>query len=95
MWSTRFQVRDTSLVRTLSLAPMVSNGVLTQKMYVHIHVYVTVYALYHKYSIELNMLVIATWWILSLYHKHYLRRINYLLAKCEGLASLLLPTANA
>ena len=35
-------------------------------------------------SIELNVLVISTWWILSLNYKHYLLRIDYFLAKCKG-----------
>ena len=30
-----------------------------------------------------------------IYHKYYLRRIDYLMAKCEGLVSLRLPTDNA
>ena len=48
-----------------------------------------------KHYIEPNALVIATWWILSLYHKHYLHRIDYLLAKCEGLVNLRLPATIA
>ena len=50
-------------------------------------------AIHRKHIVEQNALAVATWWILTI--NICVRQIYYLLAKCEGLASLRLLTANS